>query len=259
MTADFVAATSAQANTAANSVAVPWASTTANDICLLALVLGGLSTITDPSGWTAVDTLDESTTLRTKLWWYRCTGSESGSLTVGWTGTAQLATVGMVAYRGIYSGGSPIEAHSVTGSPSTSTSHTNLATPTITNTCLQVCVFCDVQTTAAQSWTPPATFVERLDTSTTATPFLGLEFTDAAALSGSTTSAGLAARTATSAQSSAYTAFDLGLRINVTALTDPASGGSYVSPFSPVTVITELFQGTQTSLTTGQIWPRGKK
>jgi hypothetical protein len=180
----YVSASSGQSSTAVNSFTVPWpAGLAANDIVLLAVNIGGLSTLTDPAGFTAITNLDESTTLRSKAWWYRATGSESGSITVAWTGTAQLGAAAAVAYRGCLATATPIHsASNVTGAVAAGTSRVNTAwTGTFTGPVWEFMFWADVNTTGTSSWNPAGmgnAFAERADVATTATPFLSVSAVD---------------------------------------------------------------------------------
>jgi hypothetical protein len=266
--AAFVAATSAVSSAAVASLAPAYASTTANDVALLAVVLSSTTpAITTPAGWAAVDTLDESITLRTKLFSRTLDGTESGSLTVSWTGGTCEAAVAMAAYRGIDLT-TPVYAHGVTGALASGTSRANAAVSSDLRTTLQVGVFCDVQAVMAQAWTASASpYAKRADASSSATPFVSVMIQDSVidvAPSGTQT---LAAKTATSTQTgTAYTAYNVGLLQGVTASSQPETfetatfTAAATAAYAPPAVVSYLNTAAYGPIpTTGQLWPRGRK
>lgn len=250
----FVAASTAYTTVAAASIAVPWpAGVVTGDWALLTLALGGLSTITDPSGFTAIDNQDQGS-LRAKFWWHRCTGSETGSLTVTWA-AAQQAAAAIAVYRFIDTT-TPVYGHSITGNSSTGTSRATTALGSTARTAADIHIFTDYQTSAAQTWpTPPAGYVTRAMQSTQATPFVSVLVADLDPAAPASQS--YAARTAVSGQSSlSYVAQ------HVAALLTPASaavGGDYPStvPWTRGIPLSFAFAGSVAPLT-GQIWPRAK-
>jgi hypothetical protein len=246
----FVNARTATA-AAATTVAVPWASTTAGDWCLLTVALSGLSTITDPSGWTASDTLDESTTLRFKSWWHRCDGSESGSLSVSWTGAANAAAA-MTAYRYI-DATTPVYGHNIAGAVSTATSRASSQLASMAATAMDVHVFADVQTTAVQTWTAPASCFTRAAVSAAGTPFVSVYVVDAGVSTPSSTQL-YVARTAVSGQSgTAFVANHVAAKITASSA---AEANNYATAGWLPAVPVPVFSVPPIS---GQIWPRGNR
>jgi hypothetical protein len=272
----FLAATNASTGSA-TSLPVPWASTINGDWCLLVVVLGGLAAITNPSGWTAVDSLDEST-LRVKSYWHKCDGSESGSLNVSW-GSAQAAVVGMVAYR-YADATSPVYGHVIAGGVSSATSRTDSALASMVMTCEDIRVWADVQTTAVQVWTPPSGYRVRVNTSAPTSPFVSLIICDGNGPVAPDANQQFVFRTATSSQAgTAYVANHIATQLTpVSSAAQQFQSAAWPPADSaiPPAFIAQQFQTavwlpagqipfgsvapTPTPpLTIGQLWPRGRK
>lgn len=260
---DFVAATSAVSSGPVSSLAPAYASTTAGDLLLIFASISGLSTFTDPPGFTAITNgaADAGTVQRGKSWYREADGSESGTAPVAWTGGNQDGAVCMVALRGAEAT-TPVDVASTVGAVSTGTSRgNNPLTPT--RTFWEMSVFADRQATALQAWTPPSGETERLDVCSTAAPFMSIEVADLNAVTAGT---GVVTRTATSVQSgTSYIAWHLAVMAGMTAqtdLTDYSDAGPGLEGFVDPRSFTELIDTVDAVASwpaSGQGWPRIKQ
>jgi hypothetical protein len=258
MTAGFIAAATGAA-TAANAISLTWPVVAAGDVAVLVGAIGGLSTLTDPTGFSAIDTLDESTVLRAKAWRKVCAGSETGTLSLAWTGTAQNGAAALVVYRGI-DPTTPVHVHGVNGAVAAGTARAASAVANQIQPALEIAAYCDVNTTSAQSWTPPTGMNERADVSSAATPFVSVTVDDIL-VTGVTSTMALPARTGTSANSGAeFVAFHIGLLQLVSSVTDQSPDGTYLTEHVPGPAMTSIAANSfRVPVTSGQIWPRGSK
>lgn len=271
----FVAATTAVSSGTVNSLAAAWPSAVSGDVVLCCLAIGGLSTLVDPTGFTATSTVDSSTTLRTKVWQHVCDGTESGSVTASWTGTAQQGSLVFVAYRGV-NVTTPVDitGNNANSTPTTAPNINQTGANTVSD--LQICPIASVNATAVNTTTITATqMVKRADASSTVTPFIGLAVLEGLGVQGAATT-GLTSRAPTFSQSSSYAYYNIGLRELVSTQSDVASGGSYVTESATLaTTFSDLVSGSTyvgdiaalvsvsdmvfAAPVTGQLWPRGNK
>lgn len=252
MTIGFVNATAAPSAGAVNTVSLSYASTVAGDLLLIFANLSGLSTLSDPTGFTALTggAVDQSTAQRTKCWYRIADGTESGSVSVAWTGTAQTAVAVMVAYRGV-DPTTPVQVCAGASGASGTTHAAAAASPYSANG-WQVCAFLDKQVTAAQSWTPTAGMSERVDSSSSVSAFMSIEVEDSNAVKAPSSGALVAVTSGASTQAAtSWVGINIGLMPLVTAMIDMVGAGSTGPP-------TESFDGTRAFSGydfTGAVWP----
>ncbi len=235
------------------SLSLTWPTVQAGDVVVLALGLGGISTITDPSGgWTAIDNLDQSTTLRTKAWSKVCSGSETGTQSVTWA-DALTSAGGWAFYRGI-STTTPVGNHNVTGSTASSTSRATTSLASMNNTVREINIVIDTNTTGVESWTAPGGFTERVDISGTLSPYIGLTIQDKDTLAGLP----MGSSTSTSARTgTAFVAYHFALnQATPTTFTAANVTGTFANQ-APAPPIAQTGAAFIPRPSTGQIWPRG--
>ncbi len=243
---------------AVTSLNLTWPSVAANDVAVLAVAIGGLSTITEPAApWAAQDTRDQ-TGLRGRLWTRVCTGSESGTFTLAWA-DAYTAALGWVFYRGV-DPVTPVTAssnqHNVTGDNTSATSRATSGLTAVNINTKELHVVADTNTTGVESWTLVGSVTERFDVSATASPYIGLALGDKEASARET----LFGSTHTSARTG--TAW-IGWHLVLNAA--QATAGDTVSDADPDGLLSAFAAAVPTSaasfgpapVTTGQIWPRG--
>lgn len=156
------------------SHAISYPTVAAGDLILLwVTTISTTPTITDPSGWTVLDTQDGGTTSRTKVYYKISDGTESGSVTISVTGGTTKMELAMLALRGVDIE-HPIDSH-IAASTSTGTSH---SPGSLTPSSIDVwnIVWCqDRQSTSAQTFTAPGGYTRLVqDSSASATPWGGL-------------------------------------------------------------------------------------
>jgi len=255
----FVAAQTAS-GVAATSAAVPWASTTAGDWCLLALVISGLSAVTDPPGWTVLDSWDTSTTLRVKTWWRRCDGTESGTQSVTWA-AAQNAAAAMVAYRYL-AAIPPVYGHAITGTTATTNNWNTQALTSMTRVAEDINIWVTVQSVAPATLATAAVFA-RAAVSAPSAPYVTMLIGDPgpAGPQGGSTQA-YPARNATLSQSgTSYAVSHVAALTAVNSLTEDNFVTAAWAPADPAPAprVVDVLTGTSKAVppALGQIWPRG--
>ncbi len=229
----------------------------AGDWGLLVLVTGGLSTITNPGGWTTHDTDDESTTLRSRVWTRICDGTETGTLTVSWTESLNAA-LGWIFYRGANTGGTVVNQANVVSATSSSATRTTTSLNAVNATIKDIQIIVDTQSVGLQSWSTSG-ITERVDVSSTTTPHISMLISDRDCNPGTTPTGNTATGTRTG---TAYIGWHLVLNQapatvytspNAATLDSPNRSFAAATP-SSVTAATP-FEPAGPS--TGQIWPRG--
>jgi hypothetical protein len=128
-----------QANTTGggtNSVTVNWpAGHLADDVALLVIETGGEgTTLTPPSGWTAITStpvtdIADATGSKLHCWWRRATSNAEASVSTGDSGDHQIAV--MTTYRGCATTGDPFDVTTTGNKTSASTTAT---VPAVTTT-----------------------------------------------------------------------------------------------------------------------------
>lgn len=136
------------------SASLAWpAGILAGDVVLLALALGSTTpTPAVPTGFTQVLAgVDVSTTLRTRLWYKKCDGTESGTIALSWSGGSASYAAAALRYRYV-DAGSQIDA---SASNNSAVAGTSRATPGLTavRNALSVHLWCDTTATGPQTWT----------------------------------------------------------------------------------------------------------
>lgn len=140
----------------------------AGDLMLLGAVAAyGDATITPPSGWTALASIDQSSAFEfeLRLYWKIAGGSEPSTYNVGIGGQGGGNNFGygwIWTYTGA-DGTTPVPASATQRNTSSSTSAT---CPSVTTTAADqtlVCVYVSGSNSVANSWTPPSGMTERMD------------------------------------------------------------------------------------------------
>jgi hypothetical protein len=160
------------------SINVP-AGVAVNDVLLACVNVAGGSgaTVTPPSGWVLVATLNEGTDIQMKTYWRAATGYETTSYTWTFDTTRQAAGI-MAAYSGAYGFAPPAVLSAQTG---TLASTTTTASPTVCyESGLVVQLFGAWNTTGATTMTANGTYTQRVDTCTTASAFVEVAAQDVA-------------------------------------------------------------------------------
>jgi hypothetical protein len=153
------------------------AGTAVNDILLACInVAGGTAaTITAPSGWTLIASVNETTNMKTAAYWRLATGYETGSYTWTFDTTRQAAAI-MLAYSGAYGFLPPQSATNSTSTASTSTA--SIGSNSTYETGLSIQFFGAYNATSATTMTAGGTYVQRVDTCTTANAFMEVAVQD---------------------------------------------------------------------------------
>ncbi len=194
---------SSTANTGASTassltISIP-SGTVANDIVYAALSVDGGSgaTITSPAGWSIRSSVNQGTLVKILVCSRVIDGSEAASYT--WTfDSSRMAAGTMVAYSGAY-----LYMSSNAGTAGSSVGSTTLTPSSVSSawTGKVVNFFATRNTTGVNDLTPGGSYVERADTCTTATPFIGIEAQElnvsAFPVAGNTSSAATASQSST--------------------------------------------------------------
>lgn len=152
--------TSAQATAA--SVAVTYPASLANtDIVIVVLYKENTNAVTVPDGtWTLKNSVSTTAVQHHLIYWKRCTGGETGTVTFSWTGSVYS---GATAHRitGCVTSGDPIEDvnSNFSNTGVTVTPAVSLAS-TSTDSLL---LWTGSNFAGGNSWTPPGTYTERSD------------------------------------------------------------------------------------------------
>ena len=197
--------------------------------CLLACVTaegGTAATITAPAGWSQLATVDQSTNIKTRLYWRLANGQETADYT--WTfDIARSVSACMMAY----SGAMPFAPPSV-ASNSNATLGTTI-TPAGTNssyTGVSVTFINTKNTTTQANITHSSGFTERIDTTTTVSAYMNLQVQELAKGFGI---GGTSVATATSSQSIRSTTVTVFLEdLHLATLTPPAVDSYQCASFS---------------------------
>jgi hypothetical protein len=244
----FVNATVAASAGNVASLSAAWPSVTPDDWVYVFLAIGSTTPVlVDPAGFTAVRSQDTTTLLRTKMWAHKCTGSESGNVTASWTGGSTGAAMVVIAYRNLDTANGVDVSNSAVSTLVATSRATLGVTPNRNDS--QLSVWCDVQTTATQTWpTVSAQTIQRAVAASTASPFVSILAADVLAPLG--VNASLNARTSVSGTSgTGFAGYNVGLLQRVDSTHDP---------FDPLG-----WQANDISLfgfpspPDGQLWPRG--
>lgn len=152
-------------------------SVSSGDLMILGAVAAfGDATITPPSGWTALASIDQGSAfeLEVRLYWKIASGSEpsSYSVQIGGQGGGNNFGYGWIwTYTG-HDSTTPIQ---VTGTQRNTSSSTSAlcagVTTTSTDTTL-VCVYVSGNNSVSNTWTPPSGMTERLDAGANPTGFV---------------------------------------------------------------------------------------
>lgn len=195
------------------------ASTASGDILILDASINKATTFTTPSGWTLLDSMDETAMIH-RICWKVATGSDSDP-TCDFGVTGQIITH-IAAYRGV-DNSTPFIAHA--GTNNTGSSSVNCAAPSITNTdagAWAVGSYSARQIVTPSSFTPPSGMTERADVDsgngTSANMASCFDDTNGTVGTGSVTYT--AVYSGSTAQSTSWAAFLL-----------PATGGGGPTPF----------------------------
>lgn len=134
-----------------------------DDIALVGIYIESAAVITAPSGFTSKIDLGTSPTARGRLnvFWKRLTAADTGTYSFSWTGsTFRAATAGL--WSGRITTGDPFD-----GTPgsneTTSAATTAPATATASVAGGDGVLMATSFTGTGQSWTPPASYTERID------------------------------------------------------------------------------------------------
>jgi hypothetical protein len=255
MAISFATASTVASAADAASASLAWpAGIVANDAVLVCLALGSVTpTPADPAGFTLARAgLDAaSSTLRGRVWVHPCTGSESGTIALTWSGGSASYAAVALRYRYV-DATTPIDVTSGTASSTAGTARGTLtASPAVRNV-PSVQFWLDVQGTGVQSWALASQLTQRAVAAASASAsarFVSVLAGDAMLPVGG--GQALSGRTSTSTISSpGYIGWNLGL-------TPDVSGGA-ASSFEPhawADTPIKLF-GAPTP-PSGQLWPRG--
>lgn len=255
----FIGATKYEGTAAVSSFTIPWASTAAGQVCLLAVVIGtgtGAS-ITTPTGFVVVQTALSFNGM-TRMIFRRVTdGSESGTVTV--TVSSATAAAVMLAYSEIDTAAPVNGAGAVNNSSGTAVTVLT-GSPATPAALLQVSFVCTIQsTTSAEVFFGPTNMTTRATAlSSGVTPFVSLwsasaDWVQPGATFGNSVTLGT-------------TASWLSDRINLSHAAPTAfaeAPGTAAAPSwanetaaAPLTARSSL-TGLSAIPTTGQLWPRG--
>jgi hypothetical protein len=147
------------------------AGTAVNDVLLVCInTTGGTgATITAPTGWTLIASVNETTDIKTAAYWRLATGYDAASYAWTFDTTRQAAGV-MLAYSGAYSFFPP---ESLTASASTAATTTPASGANSTyETGLSIQFFGAYNVTSATTMTAGGAYTQRVDTCTTASAFV---------------------------------------------------------------------------------------
>lgn len=111
------------------TVAVPFPSLQANDILLLQLLSAENDTHQQPTGFTSIGTINQSTQQTSSWWWKRAAGTESGNLTCSRSNSGDAFFGIMSCWRGAVTSGTPFNSAGPTSADSNSPSSSTI-TPT---------------------------------------------------------------------------------------------------------------------------------
>lgn len=187
------------------------------DLMILGTVAAfGDATITPPSGWTALASIDQGSAfeLEVRLYWKIASGSEPStySVQIGGQGGGNNFGYGWIwTYTG-HDATTPIQVTGTQRNTSGSTSATCASVTTTSTDTTLVCVYVSGNNSVSNTWTPPSGMTERLDAGANPTGFVVGVADVAVASSGATGS-----KTATSSLS--------GTSNCITFAIAPAGGG----------------------------------
>jgi large repetitive protein len=218
------------------------------DVILAGVAIAGGSgvTVTPPTGWTAVTTATNSTSVRTAVFWKAVTASEPTSymftLSVG-----AKAAVAVSAYVGA-DPVTPVDS----AATSTNGSSTSQVAPSVTPTgnYRQLVEWFGVAN--ATTFTPPSGLVERVDLATSGTASVSLEVAEKA-LTGATATGALTASTGVAAEGAHVV---LALRPLATTVLDRYSNGAVLDSSNVVRERTFTLPGgvAVTKRASGDVW-----
>lgn len=243
--APVAATVTASAGNAA-SATLTHPSATAGDVTVLVLAIGSTTpTIPDPAGFIQLRAqLDASTVLRTRTWYRVCDGSESGSISLSWTGGSTSYAAAAIAYRGVDTT-SPIDSSGGVAATGAGTLKSSSSVTQLKN-CMSIRLYCDSQATAAQTAAAPGSgYQQRAAAAATAAQFTSVFATDSGAALGPGANGATSLTLGTS--SSATVAYN----INLT----PKAGSP--ASIDPVAYRAQYVKTSNQPPLVGQLWPRG--
>jgi PKD repeat protein len=115
----FVAANNASRTSATQSVTVP-AAVQAGDTLLLFLGIASNETVSNPSGWQALASVDGGS-LRTRVWWRTATAADAGSTVSVALGASVKGNLAVAGYRGALAAAPVFAGAAASGSSATRT------------------------------------------------------------------------------------------------------------------------------------------
>ena len=120
---DFAAAASANGNAAVHRLTVP-SGVQAGDLLVLHLSLNADLAITNPDGWTVLDSINGSA-VSARSWWKRATATDAGSTLAVSVGAVAKGDLSLAAYRGISGRSAVVLDHAARLDPVSSTTHSS--------------------------------------------------------------------------------------------------------------------------------------
>lgn len=221
------------------STSVPRPSVSSGDLMILAVIGAyGDATITPPSGWTALASIDQGSAFEheLRLYWKIAGGSEASTYTVaiGGQGGGNNFGYGLIwTYTG-HDATTPIQVSATQRNTSSSTSATCPSVTTTSADTTLVCVYVSGNNSVSNTWTPPSGMTERQDGGANPTGFVVGVADLAVASSGAT-----GTKTATSSISGTSNAISFAI-------------ASYVAPDTTAPTLTSP-TGTATGSTTATV------
>ena len=194
-----VAAASTAGNRSAHTVNVP-SSVQAGDVMVLVLTWNTQTTVTGPTGWTALQT-HAGSGITGRVWTRVATASDAGSQVRATSAASAKSVMSLTAYRS--SGPSPsVTASAQGGSDSPATSHTTPAVPVADEGSWLVSAWAEKSGTDT-TWTLPAEVTQRTTATGTGTGKVSQIVGDSGGPVAAGTAAGRTATTSTSVNRSA--------------------------------------------------------